>query len=534
MTNPSHWYEAGTIADLRKKGRLLFRHGPLQLAIFQVDEQIFAIDNRCPHEGYPLVEGKIAAGEKVLTCNWHNWKFDLHSGRCLRGSDNTRVYPTKSESGSIWVEIAPPNKEEIATRLLAGLKQAIAKQEYGRIARTLARLHFNGIDLKRALIHAIENSYDRLEFGTTHAYAATADWLQLYQESPTNLESQIIALAEAIDHIAQDSLRHPSYPYPQTSREFSHAGFLDAVEKEDEEGALSQLRGAFNAGKSFADLEHSLTAAALAHYNDFGHSLIYVYKSRYLIEQLGSCVEQPLSLALGRSLCGATREDLLPEFRKYTHYLDAASKQPPSSQQDVEDVEDLFGLSVNRAMQWVVDKLQSHAPMAVFAALLEVNARNLLCYDMGFQTASDRSVSDNVGWLDFTHAITFANAARMQCSRFPEFWPQALLQLACFHGRNQPYTTAVDEERWQVENSERFFAAASEQIFDHGMARPIYSAHLLKTTIAVREELPTATPSGTRYLLAALNRFLHSPIKTKHTRRVAKQAISLVSRDFHS
>jgi len=41
-----------------------------------------------------------------------------------------------------------------------------------------------------------------------------------------------------------------------------------------------------------------------------------------------------------------------------------------------------------------------------------------------------------------------------------------------------------------------------------------------------------ASDSCQRYLLAALNRFLHSPIKQKHVRRLARQALALVKRDF--
>ena len=60
-----------------------------EIGVFNVDGRYFALANRCPHEGYPLVEGNIAGG-CVLTCNWHNWKFDLESGETLIGGDRLR------------------------------------------------------------------------------------------------------------------------------------------------------------------------------------------------------------------------------------------------------------------------------------------------------------------------------------------------------------------------------------------------------------------------------------------------------------
>src|SRR5439155_22839376 len=97
--------------------------------------------------------------------------------------------------------------------------------------------------------------------------------------------------------------------------------------------------------------------------------------------------------------------------------------------------------------------------------------------------------ADNVNWLDFTHGLTFANAARLQCTRYPELWPAALLQMACFTGRNAGYTTPADTAAWRVGDRERFYAESVQRIADHGEDRYILAAHLLKTFLAVREEV---------------------------------------------
>jgi nitrite reductase/ring-hydroxylating ferredoxin subunit len=87
-----------TLADIRTNGRKVVRKDGKQILLILAGERVFAIANRCPHEGYPLVEGALDDA-CVLTCHWHNWKFDLRSGATIYGGDTLRVYPVKVEGG---------------------------------------------------------------------------------------------------------------------------------------------------------------------------------------------------------------------------------------------------------------------------------------------------------------------------------------------------------------------------------------------------------------------------------------------------
>ena len=64
-----------TLKEIQEKSKFVFKKGLKQIAVFNIDNQIFAIDNRCPHEGYPLDQGSFN-DSCILTCNWHNWKFN--------------------------------------------------------------------------------------------------------------------------------------------------------------------------------------------------------------------------------------------------------------------------------------------------------------------------------------------------------------------------------------------------------------------------------------------------------------------------
>jgi nitrite reductase/ring-hydroxylating ferredoxin subunit len=524
------WEKTIPVSELNDRPRV-FKRAPRQLALFRVGERVFAVDNRCPHEGYPLAEGKVDDA-CVLTCNWHNWKFRLDDGTCVLGGDHVRAYPAKVMDGHVWVDFADPPAEAILRRTLEGLRTAFEKREFGRICREVSRLHFHGLDPLLAVRQAVEWSHDRLEFGSTHAYAAAADWLALARRFTESWEKRLLCLAAAIDHMAFDALRHRAYPYAPPGPAYGRQAFLAAVEGERYDEAEGMVRRGLADGLHGPDLEEAFVAAALAHYNDFGHSLIYVYKNAQLLQLAGQELEPFLLPALTRSLCYTTREDLLPDFKGYAAAL-AGLAAPAERDAGPLAAAELFPLSTPAALTWVVRHFGSHRPQTLHDALLEALARNLLHFDTRYDDAFDRPVSQSIGWLEFTHGVTFANAARALCTRYPQLWGAALLQMACFLGRNRPYLDlGIDEAAWRVPEPDAFFAATYERILDHGMRDPIFSAHLVKTTVAVEEELPGASPSCRQALLASLNRFLHSPLKQIHVRRLARQAIALVQRDF--
>ena len=95
------------LADLDAKGLKVVKVGRKQIVLFKTDAGIYACNNRCPHEGYPLAEGHLADG-CVLTCNWHNWKFDLESGETLIGGDRLRRYPVVVKGSEIWLDVGDP------------------------------------------------------------------------------------------------------------------------------------------------------------------------------------------------------------------------------------------------------------------------------------------------------------------------------------------------------------------------------------------------------------------------------------------
>ena len=322
-SSATHWTRAVDLARLQPSRPIAVKLHGKHIALFLHQGEVLACNNRCPHEGYPLVEGALDA-DCVLTCHWHNWKFDLKTGATIYGGDNLRVYPVKVEDGAVWLDTRDPPAAERIERALEHLDQAMAEYDTARIARELARLGKAGAGPELALARAMQGTYARLRDGMTHAYAAADAWLAL-RDTLAGETERLACATEALGYIAYDTLREPAYPFTAERAPWNAEAFAAAVESQDEDGAAALLNGALAQGLHFVDLEPALAAAALAHYNDFGHTLIYLMHVRRLIERLGTEVEKPLLLAWLRSLILATREDLLPDFR---HYADALAAWP--------------------------------------------------------------------------------------------------------------------------------------------------------------------------------------------------------------
>jgi nitrite reductase/ring-hydroxylating ferredoxin subunit len=525
---PSTLLRVAPLEQLLEKGRHLFKADGKQIAVFAGDGGVFACNNRCPHEGYPLMEGSLAQGAEgdcVLTCNWHNWKFDLASGETLVGGDKLRRYPVEIVDGEVWVDVADPPADEVAAAALDALRDSFRRHEYDRMAREISRLQKAGADPLEALRCAFVWTLDRFEFGATHAQAGAPDWLALRDDYAETEEERLVPLVEVVGDLAWDSLREPAHPFAEGMLAYEPAALVAAIEAEDEDRAVRLLRGALFEGRGFRELEEPLAEAALAHYQDFGHSLIYVLKTGELIDRLGPGSAEPLLLNLVRSLVYASREDLIPEFRAYASALaawDGAGSEPVAAQ-------DLLGLSVPRVLDRV--NRSSGDRRALYDALIGAASWQFLHFDLRVMRAVDKPVSHNVNWLDFSHALTFGNAVRVLCGRYPRLWPQGLLQIACFVGRNAGFVDkAVDEAPWQVQDGRAFLDTALKGLLDHGQQEYIVSIHYVKLLTAVKAEV-TAAPAApwVPVLLAALNRFMNQPFKRKHALRTARQAMDFVA-----
>ncbi len=98
------WIDVGALEDIPRQGARLVKTAAGCVALFRTkDDQVFALDDKCPHRGGPLSQG-IVHGNAV-TCPLHNWVINLETG-LAQGADEGEVktFVVRTEAGRILLE----------------------------------------------------------------------------------------------------------------------------------------------------------------------------------------------------------------------------------------------------------------------------------------------------------------------------------------------------------------------------------------------------------------------------------------------
>src|SRR6058998_2770969 len=126
LTRDTTYVRAASLAELRAVERLVVHVHGNTVCLIAADDRVFAVDNRCPHMGFPLHRGSIKDG--ILTCHWHHARFDLCSGGTFdQWADDLRTYAVSLSNGDVFVDLAP-RRDPVAhqrKRLRDGLERNI-------------------------------------------------------------------------------------------------------------------------------------------------------------------------------------------------------------------------------------------------------------------------------------------------------------------------------------------------------------------------------------------------------------------------
>ncbi|MFP3556800.1 Rieske 2Fe-2S domain-containing protein [Paraburkholderia sp. SIMBA_049] len=130
----------GSLEQLRAKGRLVVQGGHGAILVIYDRGRVFALDNRCPHMGFPLERGTVEDG--ILTCHWHHARFDLQSGCTFDlWADDVPSCAVEVRNGDVWVATTSGHSDPAAhwrQRLTDGLAHdlglVIAKGVHGELA----------------------------------------------------------------------------------------------------------------------------------------------------------------------------------------------------------------------------------------------------------------------------------------------------------------------------------------------------------------------------------------------------------------
>ena len=285
----SDFVRAGSLEDLRAKGRLVVhgRHRPVLLV--QEGGQVFALDNRCPHMGFPLDRGSVEDG--ILTCHWHHARFELASGCTFDlWADDVPTCPVEIRAGGeIWVKpvfsYADPVghwRQRLADGLAHNLSLVLAKAVNGQLAAGLSPS-----DAVRQVALFGTRNRDGWDTGLT-ILTALGQLLPFLSEEETHLALFHGArrVAADCDGAAPSRARSPLASQPDLAtlkgwlRRWATVRHRDAAERT----VLTAIaRGASPA--ALADL--LFTAETDRAYADGGHSLDFINKAFECLDVIG-------------------------------------------------------------------------------------------------------------------------------------------------------------------------------------------------------------------------------------------------------
>ena len=271
---------AGSLEELKAKGRFVVHGGHRPILVIHDRGRVFALDNRCPHMGFPLERGSVDDG--ILTCHWHHARFDLESGCTFDlWADDVPIFPVELHNGEVWVKTtlghsdpATHWRQRLADGLAHDLGLVIAKAVHGQLAADVP-----GADIVRQVALFGAQNRDGWDVGLT-ILTALANLLPLLPEEETYL-----ALFHGARRVAADCdgeaprrERAPlgSRPDPAALkrwlRRWTNVRHREAAER--------TLLTAIATGASPAVLADALIAAATERaFADSGHSLDFINKA---------------------------------------------------------------------------------------------------------------------------------------------------------------------------------------------------------------------------------------------------------------
>ena len=97
----ARWLEVGKISDIPLRGSRCLKMGEMTVALFRTAEnEVFAMEDKCPHKNGPLSEGIVHDG--CVTCPLHNWVISLETGEA-QGADEgqTAAFPIKLDGQNV-------------------------------------------------------------------------------------------------------------------------------------------------------------------------------------------------------------------------------------------------------------------------------------------------------------------------------------------------------------------------------------------------------------------------------------------------
>jgi nitrite reductase/ring-hydroxylating ferredoxin subunit len=414
---------AGSLEQLKAKGRLVVHGHHRPILVIYDRARVFALDNRCPHMGFPLERGSVDDG--ILTCHWHHARFDLESGCTFDlWADDVPNCPVEIRNDDVWVKptFAHANPaahwhQRLADGLAHDLGLVIAKAVHGQLAADVPRAEI----VRQVALFGAQNR-DGWGVGLT-ILTALANLLPVLPE-----EQAYVALFHGARHVAVDCNGEAprreraalgSRPDPTTLtrwlRRWTNVRHREAADR--------TLLTAIAAGASPAVLADAILAAGTERaFADSGHSLDFINKAFECLDLIGwehaaavlPTVVGQMVAARGAEESTAWRQplDLIAVCEK------AAGQLPElftvgSSVHGWSDHAALAQALLGDDPARIVDALKE----AIRAGAAPIDLGKSLAYGAALRVARFGNANEHADWETAHHVFTYANAVYQMLKR---------------------------------------------------------------------------------------------------------------------
>ncbi len=408
---------------------VLTKVGSHGVCVLWHDGRAFAVDDRCPHLGFPLHRGTVEQG--LLTCHWHHARFDLCSGGTLDPfADDVRTYPVEVRGDRVVV-LAPDEGNRTAallSRLDDGLEQGLTLVT----AKTVVGLLEAGVPVAEIVGRGVA-------FGTTHRGAGWGAGLTVLVAMANLLPAldpgdRPTALVHGLAFVSRDTRGHPDrFPLaplstaglpPERLRDW-YRRFIDTRTTDAAERALATAVASDGVGR--AAVERMMFAAVTDHvFIDEGHTLDFTNKAFEALDHLGWKAAPDVLAALVSQTASARRHE---EEGSWRHPYDLASLAAAASDRLASTgPAALEGTGIPdddiAAMAW---RLLDDDPAAGVGALLDgldagaspEQMGRALAFAAGLRIALFHVQNDHGDWNIVHHGFTYANAVHQALVRAP-------------------------------------------------------------------------------------------------------------------
>ncbi|HEX4123987.1 MAG TPA: Rieske (2Fe-2S) protein [Tepidisphaeraceae bacterium] len=423
------WVHVGSIADVERAGSMVVKGTDRPIVVIAHLGKVYALDNRCPHLGFPLHKGTIRDG--ILTCHWHEARFDICSGCTLDlWADDTPAFDTRIAERQVYVCDMPRGQQDYAWRQLEkGMEQGLALlQAKGLIALLQAKT--DPIEIIRAIIK-FGLKYKNNPAGITEL--AIAANLRDILDSET-LYFLLLRSSSVIAGSAMNSRR--TLRQPLDGKDYSFDGlkkwFYQWALTRDPEACERVLRTFVGMGATPGQLTDLLVGAANQRiFADQGHTVDLINKMLELLEQVGN--DQAAGL-LALCVAGIANSRGAEENYRWRQPIDIVT---PLREAEAELPKLLEESAKKRAASpikaaWTAGKgyvatLLAEDPLAIIretsAALAAGTApaelSALVCYAAALRLVRFATANEIGDWFNPQHTYTYANAVDRSIRRSP-------------------------------------------------------------------------------------------------------------------